>query len=106
MTLEVRFELEASRELDDAALSYEGERAGLGLAFLDAVDGAVTMIQRWPDAASHAADLPDDLAIRRAPVRAFPYRLVYLKTATALRVLAVAHDAREPGYWAGRISNP
>ena len=34
MTLEVRFEREASRELDEAALRYEEERAGLGLEFL------------------------------------------------------------------------
>jgi toxin ParE1/3/4 len=64
------------------------------------------MIQRWPEAAPRATDLPDDIVVRRAPVRAFPYRLVYLRTATALRVLAVAHDAREPGYWTGRIPNP
>ena len=106
MTLEVRFESEAARELDEAALRYEGERAGLGLEFLAAVDRAVSMIQRWPEAAPRATDLPDDIVVRRAPVRAFPYRLVYLRTATALRVLAVAHDAREPGYWTGRIPNP
>ncbi len=105
MTLEARFESEAVRELEAAALRYEAERAGLGLEFLDAVDRAVSMIQRWPDVAPRAADLPDDIVIRRAPVRAFPYRLVYLKTATALRVLAVAHDSREPGYWSDRIRN-
>jgi hypothetical protein len=33
VTLEVRFEFEAARELDDAALRCEGERAGLGLEF-------------------------------------------------------------------------
>lgn len=37
MTLDVRFEIEASRELDEAALRYEAERAGLGLELLDAV---------------------------------------------------------------------
>lgn len=106
MTLEARFEPEAGRELEAAALRYEGERAGLGLEFLDAVDRTVSMIQRWPDAAPPATGLPDDVSVRRAPVSGFPYRLVYLKTATALRVLAVAHDAREPGYWSNRIKKP
>jgi toxin ParE1/3/4 len=106
VTLEVRFESEAARELDEATLRYEGERAGLGLEFLDAVDRAVSMIERWPEAAPRATELPDNIFVRRAPVRAFPYRLVYLRTATALRVLAVAHDAREPGYWTSRIPNP
>ena len=103
MTLEVRFEPEASGELAHAALWYQGQRSGLGQEFLDAVDRAVAMVQRWPDAAPLATDLPKELIVRRAPVETFPYRLIYLETPTAIRVLAVAHESRRPNYWMNRL---
>jgi len=99
----VRFEPEASDELDEAALWYEHRSGGLGTEFLNAIDQAVAMITRWPHAAPLAADLPKDLVVRRAPVSHFPYHLVYLETAEAIRVLAVAHDAKRPGYWRDRL---
>jgi plasmid stabilization system protein ParE len=103
VTPEIRFEPEASDELDHAALWYQRRRPGLGFEFLDAVDRSVAMIRRWPHAAPLATDLPRDLIVRRAPVDQFPYRLVYLETPTAIRVLAVAHDSRRPNYWVNRI---
>jgi plasmid stabilization system protein ParE len=103
MTREVRFEPEASDELDHAALWYEGRSAGLGMEFLSAVDRAVTMLRRWPHAALIAIDLPEDLTVRRAPVVRCPYRVVYMETLTALCVLAIAHDSRRPSYWVGRL---
>jgi hypothetical protein len=42
----VRFSVEASAELEEAAKWYEDRRAGLGLAFLAAVDHAVVAISR------------------------------------------------------------
>lgn len=103
MTLVARFESEASDELEHAALWYQRQRSGLGLAFLDAVDRAVAMIQRWPDAAPLATDLPKELIVRRAPVETFPYRVVYLTTPDAIRVLAIAHESRRPNYWMDRL---
>jgi plasmid stabilization system protein ParE len=104
VTLEVRFEPEASAELDHAALWYQDQRSGLGLEFLDAVERAVAMVQRWPHAAPLATDLPTELIVRRAPVDTFPYRLIYLETTSAIRVLAVAHESRRPNYWMDRLS--
>lgn len=72
----VRFEPEASDELDEAALWYEHRSDGLGTAFLNAIDQAVAMVTRWPHAAPQATDLPKDLVVRRAPVSHFPYHLV------------------------------
>lgn len=103
MSLVVLFEPEASDELDHAALWYPGQRSGLGYEFLDAVDRAVAMIQRWPHPAPLATDLPKELTVRRAPVGTFPYRIVYLDTPTAIRVLAIAHESRRPNYWLDRL---
>jgi toxin ParE1/3/4 len=98
-----RFEPEASAELEHVALWYEGQRAGLGTEFLDAVDRTLESIVRWPHAAPRAIDLPDDLVVRRAPVGRFPYRVIYLEMPTGMRILAVAHDSQRPGYWHSRV---
>ena len=41
-------EPEASAELEDAALWYEGQRKGLGMEFVQAVDLALEQIAGWP----------------------------------------------------------
>ena len=103
MTPEVRFEPEASGELEHAVLWYEGQRSGLGQDFLNAIDRAVAMVQRWPHAAPLATDLAKELIVRRAPVETFPYRLIYVETPSAIRILAVAHESRRPNYWMDRL---
>lgn len=103
MSRGVRFEPEASDELDEATVWYKHRATGLGTKFLSAVDQTLAMVTRWPQAAPLEPDLPSDLIVRRAQVLQFPYRVVYLLTPTAIRILAVAHDSREPGYWRERI---
>jgi toxin ParE1/3/4 len=39
---------------------------------------------------------------RRLVMRRFPYALVYTVAEDQLRILAVAHHSRRPGYWRGR----
>jgi plasmid stabilization system protein ParE len=39
---------------------------------------------------------------RRYIFRRFPYSIIYQTTADELRVPAVAHHRRRPGYWVGR----
>lgn len=48
MTDRFRPEPEASAELEDAALWYEGQRPGLGLELVQAVDLALEQIAGWP----------------------------------------------------------
>ena len=35
--------------------------------------------------------------------RRFPYAVVYIELDNEIRVLAVAHTSREPGFWRGRL---
>jgi plasmid stabilization system protein ParE len=100
----VRFEAEADEEYRAAARWYEERRAGLGVDFLDAVNSTLLLIVRFPNGGASVPRLSAGLAIRRAPVRRFPYHVIYLVTDAAIRVLAVAHDRRRPGYWQPRIS--
>ncbi len=39
---------------------------------------------------------------RKFPLRQFPYTLVYRVQGEVITVIAVAHQSREPGYWANR----
>jgi len=103
VSTEVRFGPEATAELEDAARWYEQRRAGLGLAFLTAVDDVVESILRWPRAGAPMAGL-EALDIRRVPVSRFPYRVAYLITHEQIYVLAVAHDRRRPIYWRDRTA--
>ena len=76
---------------------------GLGIEFFDAVDAALDQIARLPKAGALVRRVAVDLQVRRAPVSRFPYHVVYLETPTTIRVLAIAHDRRRPGYWTSRL---
>ena len=103
MTSRVRFEDEADAEYRHAGHWYEGRRTDLGIEFFDAVDAAVRQIVELPRAGARVPRLPATLPVRRVPVKRFPYHVVYLETPAAIRILAVAHDRRKPGYWKGRL---
>lgn len=43
-----------------------------------------------------------EIAVCRAPVRQFPYGVVYLVLDDTIRILAFAHERRKPNYWHSR----
>jgi plasmid stabilization system protein ParE len=102
VTRRIRTEPEASAELAEAALWYEGHRPGLGAEFLGAVDATTEFIARFPEAGVRVPNIPKDLPVRRAAVRRVPFHVVYVDFPEVVRVLAVAHDRRSPGYWRTR----
>jgi len=105
VTLRVRFEDEADAEYREAGHWYEERRTGLGAEFFDAVDAALGYIVRLPHAGARVPRVSADLPVRRAPVKRFPYHVIYLEERETIRVLAVAHDRRRPGYWTTRLGN-
>ena len=98
-----RFENEADAEYRAAGSWYEERVVGLGIEFFDAVDATLDQIVRLPKAGALVRHVPVDLQVRRAPVKRFPYHVVYLETASTILVLAIAHDRRRPGYWTSRL---
>ena len=102
MSLPVLAELEAEQELQAAALHYEEQRPGLGQRFLDAVAAAEELIRAFPKLGQKVPYVSPEIDARRVPVERFPYHVIYLETSSALWILAVAHDRREPGYWLAR----
>lgn len=102
MTTRVRFEDEADAEYRHAGQWYEGRRTNLATEFFDEVDTAIHRIVEFPRAGIRVPRLPAS-PVRRVPVKRFPYHVVYLETPGAIRILAVAHDRRKPGYWKSRL---
>ena len=96
----VWFEREAQLELLEAARWYDARVPGLGDDLVFNIDDAVTRVEEFPGSGSplHSAD--EDIRIVLVPE--FPYMLVYQERAHDIRVLAVAHVRRRPGYWRSR----
>jgi len=45
------------------------------------------------------------MVIRRALLPRFPYAVIFMDLGEHIRVLAVAHAKRRPGYWLGRVAS-
>ncbi len=97
-------EPEAIQEIEDAAGWYEDRRSGLGQRFLDEVAATLDRLVAFPTAGMTVPHVASDVAARRVPLKRFPYHVIYLDTRETIRVLAVAHDRRKPGYWLERKS--
>ena len=87
----------AERELSEAAGYYNARRPGLGNAFLDEVERAISQVQENPEAPPLVNRL-----VRRKMVRRFPYSVMYSVPSTGIRILAIANQRRRPFYWRGR----
>jgi plasmid stabilization system protein ParE len=94
----VTFNELAERELNDAAQYYELEQSGLGSAFIIDIQRCTEAILAYPLAGPVVLG-----TIRRRLCQRFPYGLLYTVREDELRILAVVHLRRRPGYWVGRI---
>jgi toxin ParE1/3/4 len=103
MTKPVRFDPEAEEELFAAVSWYQGHRPGLGVELMDAVQEAMRRITQTPASLGLAPGVSTSLGVRRCPLQRFPYSLVFLELSEEIRVLAVAHHRRRPGYWRSRL---
>jgi hypothetical protein len=69
----------------------------------------VTQVQFAPEVPDELAEVVEldgvdaRLDVRRALLARFPYALVFLILEEGVRILAVAHAKRRPGYWLGRV---
>ncbi len=102
MNLRVHFEAEAETEVLQVFQWYETRREGLGVEFLDEIDATIRRVLEAPFSGAAVPRLRPDLPVRRLATRRFPYHVIYLVADAELRILAVAHDRRRPGYWRAR----
>jgi toxin ParE1/3/4 len=89
---------EADRELTEGAIFYAREEgAELGLAFVAEFERTLAFLCNHPEMGVEWRN-----SRRRFPLRRFPFSVVYYVRSDELRVIAVAHHKRRPGYWGGR----
>jgi len=84
--------------MNEAAGYYEERALGLGLSFIEAVERSVDQII----ANSETYQLIGE-DIRRKIMKGFPYSLLYAIECDRIRIVAVAHMKRRPGYWQYRL---
>jgi len=92
------FHPDAEAEFDRTVEYYEQFQSGLGLEFAQEVYATITRIIQYPDAWSALSENS-----RRCLVSRFPYGVIYQIKSSSLRIIAVAHLNRRPGYWEGRV---
>ena len=89
----------AEAELVKAARFYERKVPSLGSQFLDAVDRAAAVILKTPERFRII-----EAEVRKVSLRRFPYAIYYRMVSGQIRILAVKHHSRHPGYWRARLS--
>jgi len=92
-----RIHPEALAELAEAARFYEDRAPGLGREFFEEVVAVIRAAVENPEAGT-----TQEPPYRRMLCRRFPFAVVYRQAGDELRVLAVAHQRRRPGYWKKR----
>ena|SRR3990172_11535647 len=103
MRKSVRVDPEAVEEMAAAMDWYDGERPGLGAEFFDEAREAIRSLERPGVECRPVLGVPSDLGAHRKLLRRFPYLVVFVELEAHIRVLAVAHAKRRPGYWLERI---
>ena len=88
----------ALAELHGAAAFYTARaNIELGLAFVAEFERTAKLVLKHPKLGAIYRGTR-----RRYLFRRFPYSIIYQVTADELRVIAVAHQGRRPGYWSKR----
>jgi toxin ParE1/3/4 len=96
--VKISLSVQAELELVEGAAYYAREANA---------DIANEFVSEFERSAKLLADFPKLGAtwrgrIRRLPLRRFPYSIVYCLSDSEVRILAVAHQRRRPGFWKGR----
>lgn len=90
MTFTVQVMPEATDEVADIFAYYEGEKPGLGLRFLSALDACYQSLALNPAGEKRKADF------RHAMVHRFPYRVAYEVRGQLVLIYQVRHTSRKP----------
>ena len=81
-----------------AAKWYDQQSTGLGERFLSAVEATERLIQEQPNLGTRCGH-----EVRKWMVKRFPYLIINQELPDQIRIYAIAHTARRPGYWRDRL---
>jgi toxin ParE1/3/4 len=89
---------EAERELEEAIEFYaKSGGVSLGLSLASEFERTVSLLQSRPLIGPQWLK-----GFRKFGLRRFPFSVIYVTSDKELRVLALAHFRRKPGYWSKR----
>ena len=96
--MKISLNLQAELELVEGAAYYAREATpDIANAFISEFDRSAKLLAEFPKLGASWRG-----RFRRLPLRRFPYSIVYLLRDSEVRILAVAHHRRRPGFWEGR----
>jgi toxin ParE1/3/4 len=84
----------AQSDIDSSCAWYESQERGVGLRFLDEVDGALRIIRERPAAFTVVKG-----SVHRMILNRFPFGIYYVCSGNTVSVLSVVHVARHPSTW-------
>jgi plasmid stabilization system protein ParE len=101
MTL--RFDRAAAEELEAAVRWYAASDPSVATRFAAEVRRRVAQAARFPESAPLVRGLDAKYDVRAFGLRGFPYVAITALSRGEHIVVALAHTAREPGYWQQRV---
>jgi len=102
--LSVELSAEALDEARAAQSWYRQRSEPVASRFVDQLERALVLIGDNPAIGPRWEHVGVDERARRLPLHRYPFVLFYVVGADRVRILAVAHTSRDPGYWASRLS--
>ena len=90
----------ARSDLDEIAASYARDNPNASTCFIAEVDRVLRLLLDHPFAGERV-----DEVYRHCPLHGFQFYLNYRvdKNAGCIRVIAISHQSRRPGYWRNRV---
>jgi len=104
VTLAFDFHPEARAEFFASVNWYDDREFGVGTRFEGAVRKAIDSAVESPEAWAMWPGWDREPVVRSKGVSDFPYRVVYFVEGDLLRIVALAHAKRRPGYWRDRVT--
>ncbi len=90
----------AEREAEEAARHYAGQSPETAQSFVSALERSIRLVIEFPNTWPRVSE-----SVRRRPIEGFPYWIVYQMRDESLRILAIVHESRRPGYWKERVKD-
>jgi toxin ParE1/3/4 len=89
---------DAEEELAQAAAFYLAQASfSVANAFVDEFERTASLIVEYPGLGT-----PTSRGRRLMPLRRFPFSLLYRVEGAEVKISAIAHQRRRPGYWRSR----
>lgn len=94
---------EALDELHSEMIYLESERPGWGKKLLEELAEVAELAAEYPHLGEKDEEMPDDLDVRRFPIKRFHCLAIVALVDGDRIIVAVAPGRKEPGYWKGRL---